>query len=110
MEFFFNDFVVMNHYTSTFRGGSNFQTDRVLVVRFLKGKVEGEELERVVGKVMLVDGVVKRNDGGKTRIARVCESEEERVHALAEDFAIKLVRKEIYGIKGHRTELKGKQN
>ena len=108
MEFFFNDFVVMNHYTSTFRGGNNFQTEKVLVVRFLKGRRDGMDEEMIVGKVMLVDGVVKRNDGGKTSVVRVCESEEERILALREDFAIELVKEEIEGIKGHRTELKGR--
>jgi arylamine N-acetyltransferase len=126
MEFFYNDFVVMNHYTSTFRGGSNWQTDRVLIVRFLKGKagekrevedteikvngVNGveEEEERIVGKVMLVDGVVKRNDGGKTSIVRICETEEQRLEAMKQDFAMRLVDDEVDGIKGYRTELKEK--
>jgi len=123
MEFFFNDFVGMNHYTSTYQGGTNWQTERVLVVRFLKafsqraeeeqnnarenGRVDEEDEERIVGKVMLVDGVVKRNDGGRTSVVRICQSEDERLQALREDFAIQLVQKEVDGIKGYRTELKG---
>lgn len=105
MEFYFNDFVGMNHYTSTFRGGNNFQTDRVLIVRFLKGKVEGEEDERVTGKVMLVDEVVKRNDGGRTSVVKVCRNESERVEAIWEEFAVMLVKEEVDAIKGYRTEL-----
>jgi arylamine N-acetyltransferase len=104
MEFFINDFQIMNYFTSNFVGGTNFQTERVLVVRFLKG--DGEE-DGIVEKVMLVDGEVKRNHGGSTRVERVCGSEEERLEALKEVFGIRLVEEEVLGIRGTITELLG---
>jgi len=106
IEFFRSDFEVMNYFTSTFRGGSNFQTERCLIVKSLKGGLRGEE-ESIVGKVMLVGGEMKRNDGGKTRVMRVCENEEERIKALREDFGIVLTDEEVVGIKGTPAELLG---
>lgn len=97
---------------------SNFQTRRVLIVRFFLGKVD-EDLERgsedeegkggkegIVGKVMLVDGEVKRNDGGKTRVLMVCKSEEERVKVFREHFGIELTQEEIRAVRGRIVELK----
>ena len=98
MEFTEEDFKVVNWWTSTSMAETNWQTRRVLVVRFLRGVVEkegreeeGEEggREGIVGKVMLVNGEVKRNDGGKTKVVRVCRSEEERVEVLREEFGMK---------------------
>jgi arylamine N-acetyltransferase len=105
IEFFDNDFIGMNWYTSTFVGGSNFQTTRVLIVQFIKGKVDGEEKERVTGKRMLVDGVVKRNDGGRTEVVQVCHNEAARVKAIEEDFGMELLPEEIQAIQGWKTEL-----
>lgn len=79
-------------------------------MKFLKGRVEGKEEESIVGKVMLVGGEVKRNDGGKTRVARVCGNEQERIGALAEDFGIVLTEKEVAGIKGMPAELLDKDD
>jgi arylamine N-acetyltransferase len=107
-EFLSQDFEIMNYYTSTSQGETNFQTRRVLIVRFLRGKREedeGDEREGIVGKVMLVNGEVKRNDGGKTRVVTVCKSEEERVQALKEHFAMDLTEEEIQGVKGRNVEL-----
>jgi hypothetical protein len=56
---------------------------------------------------MLVNGEVKRNDGGRTRVVQVCKTEEERVKALRDHFAIELPEEEINGIKGMSTELPG---
>lgn len=104
MEFYLNDFVGMNHYTSTFTGESNFQTKTVLIVRFLKG--DGEDGERkIVGKVFLVDGVVKRNDGGRTSVVGICTSELERRKVIEEVFGMRMIEEEIAGIKGWSTEL-----
>jgi hypothetical protein len=75
----------------------------VLVIRFLRGRGE----EGIVGKVMLVNGEVKRNDGGKTRLVMVCKSEEERIRALREHFGIELVEEEINGVRGRNVELLG---
>jgi hypothetical protein len=76
----------------------------VLVVRFLRGKGEGEG---IVGKIMLVNHQVKRNDGGRTFVTKVLETEEERVRILKEDFAINLVKEEVAGIKGRNVEIVG---
>lgn len=94
----------MSFYTSQFVGGSNFQTRTVLIVRFLRGKREDGE-EEIVGKVMLVDGEVKRNDGGKTRVVVSCRTEEERVKALKEYFDIVLTEEEVNGVKGRIVDL-----
>ena len=98
-EFFPPDFEVMNCYTSTSLAEINFQTRRVLVVRFLR------EGETVYGKVMLMDGEVKRNLGGKTVLERVCGREEERIEVLKETFAISLTEEEVNGVKGRNVEL-----
>jgi arylamine N-acetyltransferase len=111
-EFLPADFEVMSFYTSQYLGGTNFQTRTVLIVRFLLGKVkEGEDGEReeIMGKVMLVNGEVKKNDGGKTRLVMTCTTEEERVQALKEHFEIELTEEEINGIKGRNVELLGEK-
>lgn len=97
---------------------ANFQTRRVLIVRFLMGKVgnelergveidgEGEGREGIVGKIMLMDGEIKRNDGGKTKVVAVLKNEEERMKAMKDLFHIELTDVEIQGVKGRIVELK----
>ena len=117
MEFFHNDFVGMNHYTSSFLGGTNFQVEVVLVVRFLLGVLDGgeggdgkgEEMG-IVGKLMMVNGMVKRNDGGRTSVVKICRSERERVEVLRDMFGIDLTEEEVRAIEGFRTELVEKVN
>lgn len=104
LEFLEADFGVMSHYTST--AETSFQTRATLVVRFLRGVGEDGGV-RVVGKVMLVGGVVKRNLGGKTEVVKVCGTEAERVEALREWFEIVLTEEEARSIKGGVAELKG---
>ena len=70
-----------------------------LVVKFLR---RGGE---VYGKVMLVNGLVKENHGGKTFVSRTCGTEGERVEALREYFGIELTREEKEGIRGRRAAL-----
>ncbi|KAK0125903.1 N-terminal acetyltransferase [Cadophora gregata] len=120
-EFTEEDFKVMNHWTSTSMAKTNFQTRRVLVVRFLRGVVGGgkeeedradevkggEGREGIVGKVMLVDGEVKRNDAVKTRVVRVCKTEKGRIEVLRGEFGIELTGEEREGIKGRNVELRG---
>jgi hypothetical protein len=91
----------MNFYTSTNESETNFQTRRVLVIRFLR------EGERIVGKVMLVDGLVKRNLGGKTETVVECKTENERVKALEEHFAIMLTEEERDSVRGRNVDLGG---
>jgi arylamine N-acetyltransferase len=108
IEFLQRDLEVMNHYTSTSVGDTNFQTRRVLGIRFLRGEVDAEGEAEIVGKVMLVDGDVKRNMGGKTSVITTCRTEEERVRALKEYFNITLTEEEIHGVKGRNVELLGR--
>ncbi len=79
------------------------------MIKFLRGEREGEGeggvRGEIYGKVMMADGVVKRNVGGKTEVVRVCGSEEERVEALREYFGIKLTEEEREGIRGREVEL-----
>ncbi|KAK1836030.1 arylamine N-acetyltransferase, pineal gland isozyme NAT-10 [Podospora conica] len=103
-EFLEGDFGVMSYYTST--AEASFQTRGVLVVRFLRGEGEDGGV-KVAGKVMMVEGVVKRNLTGKTEVVKVCETEEERVEALREWFGIVLTEEEVKSIKGRVSELKG---
>lgn len=103
-EFLPQDFEIMNYYTSTRQGGTNFQTRTVLVVRFLRGEAEEEE-QGILGKLILVNGEVKRNMGGKTSIIKVCETEEERIEALREYFAITLTEEEKLSVRGRNVEL-----
>ncbi len=104
IEFLPADFEVMNFFTCQNTGEINFQRRTVLIVRFLRGREEGDG---VVGKVMLVAGEVKRNNGGMTSVVLVCKTEEERVKALREYFDIQLVEEEISGIRGRNVELLG---
>ncbi|KAL3425180.1 Arylamine N-acetyltransferase [Phlyctema vagabunda] len=101
-EFLPQDFEVMNFYTSQSFAATNFQTRRLLIVLFLKG----EEGEQIVGKVMLVNGEVKRNDGGKTKTILSCKTEAERIRALSEHFGISLTDEQRDGIKGRNVELR----
>lgn len=95
--------------TCTGRHPESFQTFTVLVVKFLKRDNEdGSGDLEISGKRMLVDGVVKENVGGKTQDVHACETEHERVKALKAWFGIELSAEEVEGIRGWRTELRGR--
>ena len=85
----------MSHFAST----KSIQQAHVLAIKFLRNEKE------VYGKVMLVDGVVKANTTGKTRVIKVCQTEEQRVAALYDHFGITLSLEERHGIRGKVTEL-----
>lgn len=95
IPFHYNDFEVFNYFTST----NSHQVHTVLIVRFLR---EGSE---IVGKVMLVNGTVKKNLGGKTEVVFKAKTEEERVEALRIYFGITLTDLERSAIHGRSTEL-----
>jgi len=105
-EFLPRDFDITNYYVSN--SPESFQTYTVLAVKFLRRRVDGSENgeEEIYGKVMLINGEVKLNTGGKTAVVRVCKREEERVDALEEYFGITFVDEEVIGIHGWKTELK----
>ncbi|KAL1643963.1 hypothetical protein SLS58_004638 [Diplodia intermedia] len=90
-EFIHNDFEVMNFYTS--KHPESFQTFTVLVVKFLR------EGSHVYGKLMLVNGDVKQNLGGKTSLVRSCTTEADRVEALRDVFGITLIDEEAQSVK-----------
>ncbi|KAK3296727.1 arylamine N-acetyltransferase 2 [Chaetomium fimeti] len=103
-EFTEADFGNINWYTS--QASESHQTWTTLAIRFLRGVAE-DGTARVVGKVMMAEGVIKENLTGKTRLVKVCKTEEERVAALADLFGIHLTPEEVVSIKGRRAELVG---
>ncbi|KAJ3045614.1 N-terminal acetyltransferase, partial [Rhizophlyctis rosea] len=100
-----HDLEMMNYWTS--RAPESFQRNMMILVKFLREEVgEGKDGGRIVGKVMLANGLVKRNLGGKTELVKECRTEEERVEALRERFGIELTQEQRDGIRGYVTELK----
>lgn len=102
-EFLEVDFNVVNFFTS--QAGS-FQNFTIMIVKFLLGQDDETGEGKIVGKVMLVNGTVKRNMGGKTEVVQVCTTEAERISALKTWFGITLTDEEVSGIRGSVTELK----
>ncbi|KAK6062525.1 arylamine n-acetyltransferase 1 [Seiridium cupressi] len=107
-EFMAADWGVINYWTST--SPDSHQTRTLLVVRFLGRTPEaGERVEEddweIYGKRMLVNGAIKENLGGKTRVLAECNTEAERVEALKQHFGITLKEEEISSIKGWATDL-----
>ncbi|KAF7888917.1 hypothetical protein EAF00_009217 [Botryotinia globosa] len=104
-EFLPEDFEIMNYFVSTNMSERNFQTKNVLIVAFVMGEDE-EGKEKIVGKRMLFNEMVKENMGGKTRLVKVCESESERVEIIREFFGITLTDEEKDAIRGRIVELR----
>jgi arylamine N-acetyltransferase len=98
------DFHNLNWYTGAHP--ESFQTYTCLVVKFLRRTGDGGG-EEIYGKRMLVDGLVKENLGGRTKVVEECGAEEERVAALEKWFGITLTEEERKGIQGWPTELRG---
>ncbi|KAL4878721.1 hypothetical protein BJY04DRAFT_194969 [Aspergillus karnatakaensis] len=105
LEFFQEDFEVMNWWTSA----KTLHKWTVLCVRFLR---EGEGVEfsenpslpldcgvKIVGKVMLVDNVIKVNLGRETSIVHSFDTEEGRLRALKDYFGISLTEDEAHSIR-----------
>jgi hypothetical protein len=98
LEFFQDDFEVINRFTSW----DAVQKRRFVVVRFLRnGEDRGLSISEgngvvgdgdvfVVGKVMMVNNVVKLNMGGRTRIVDSFEDDEGRFMALRKWFNVSL--------------------
>lgn len=86
----------------------SFQTQQVLVVKFVREKTKEAENgseEKIVGKRMMADAVVKENMGGRTSVVKVCRTEPERVQVLREVFGISLTEDDVEGIRGLKTQL-----
>ena len=98
VEFLPADFHAMNYFTST--SPDSFQTFQVLIVKYLRND------EGIYGKMMLVNGEVKKNTGGRTSLVKVCKTEYERIGALKEYFGIEFTEEEQSGIYGTITELR----
>lgn len=97
------DFNAVNYYTSQ---APTFQKTTVIIVKFILGPDDATEDNKITGKLMLVNGTVKRNMGGKTEVVEVCKTESERVEAFKKWFGIDLTEDEVNGIKDTVTELK----
>lgn len=102
-EFLHQDFEVMNFYTS--KSPDSFQTFTPIIVKFLRRDDENGGVGEIYGKLMLVNGDVKENQGGRTRLIRACKTESERLEALREVFGMTLTKEEQDGIKGRVSEL-----
>lgn len=106
LEFFQEDFEVMNMWASA----RTVHRWMVLAVRFLREgdgvlwpeKKTGKDgvAVAVVGKMMLVNDVVKVNMGGRTEVVRRFQTEKGRVQAMREYFGIELTAEERDGIRG----------
>ena len=89
----------MNFWTSQSR--KSWFTHQIVVVKMI---MENHEL---AGALMLTGGEVKKRVKGQTEHLRTCETEEDRVAALAEVFDIRLTEEEKGTIRGMSTELQG---
>lgn len=101
------DFHNLNWYTGSHP--ESFQTFTCIIVHFLrrsKASAENGDQE-IYGKRMLVNGVVKENLGGKTKIVEDCKTEEQRLQALEKWFGMTFTEDEKAGIRGWATELRG---
>ena len=126
VEFFAEDFAIMNLTTMTLRESYFVQT--VLAQRFmLKEEVEegdfedqvnegqgtcegtngGQNRPRAVGVMILHKDLVKRRMAGEVELLTVLESEADRAAALKKYFKIELGEEELRAIRDLPTELRG---
>jgi arylamine N-acetyltransferase len=113
IEFFPEDFEMLNPWVN--RSPQSFLTYRIVIVKFLRRKtprvqdgLPSTDYEAIFGKVMLVNGEVKQNTGGRTAVVKNCKTEDERVEALSEHFGITLTEEERLSIRGRVTDLGAK--
>jgi arylamine N-acetyltransferase len=97
-EFIASDFDLMNFWTSTYP--TSFHTTDIFIVKFLSQ--DGE----IKGKMMIHNGTVKENLGGRSKTIKECSTEQERVQTLSEMFGLRLTEDEQSAIQGRLTELK----
>jgi arylamine N-acetyltransferase len=103
MEFFAEDFEVMNLSTMTLRQ-SFFVQSLFCVKMVLDNEGEGN---KPVGWLVLHGDKVTKKVGGKTKVLEELKTEEERVAALKKWFGIELSGVERMGIRELPTELRG---
>ncbi|RMZ89172.1 hypothetical protein DV736_g3602, partial [Chaetothyriales sp. CBS 134916] len=96
------DFEIINYHTS--RDPRSMFTYRVLATK----PILSDEADDVIGVYILVNDEITKRSGkyGKKEVLRKCESEEDRVDALARWLDMKLTTEEVAGIKGRATEIK----
>jgi arylamine N-acetyltransferase len=103
------DYDNLNWYTGSHP--ESFQTYTCIIVKFLRcpklsaNSNEGDQ--EVYGKRMLINGVVKENLGGKTKVVEDCTTEKQRLQALEKWFGMTFTEEEKAGIQGWGTELRG---
>lgn len=95
VPFIHGDFEVMNYFACT----QGYLPSNIVIVAFIRKE------EKIAGKLMLINRLVKRNEGSKTKVVKECKTEEERIAALKGYFGITLTYEQTEGIKGHITEL-----
>lgn len=119
LEFYAEDFKVMNLWTMTLR--ESYFVQSVIAQRFVLSeeveKVEEMEKERwketggaepkAVGVMILHDNIIKRRIRDKVEVLAVLRSEADRIAALQRYFGIKLSEQEQRGIRDLSTELRG---
>ncbi|KAH7173291.1 arylamine N-acetyltransferase 4 [Fusarium flagelliforme] len=109
VEFFALDWDVVNWWINSHP--DSHQRRNVLTIKFLQRPVESdasfEGETEIYGKRMLVNGVVKENLGGKTKIIATCDTEQERIEVLEKYFQLFLTNEEKGGILGYVSELDG---
>lgn len=99
-EFLPGDFEVMNFYTS--QHSNSIFTQGFICTRFLLNEAKDE----VIGSLMVLKDIVKRNLHGNVEVLETLKSEEERVSILKTMFNIHLLPMEIRGISGMRSEIR----
>lgn len=99
VEFFPEDFEVMNYFVMT--RPQSFFVQTVLAYRVIMSQ-EGE----LVGEMILHKNTVKEVRDGASRVLQELRAEEERVEALEKYFFIKLTDRERVAIKGLASELR----
>ncbi|KAJ6134480.1 hypothetical protein N7523_000802 [Penicillium sp. IBT 18751x] len=100
-EFLFEDFIMMNFFTSTSR--SILFTQKLACTRVI---LNGQDLEPV-GIYILAGREVKRVLNGKTETMQALNTEEDRASALAKYFDMYFREHELEGICGLSSQLKG---
>lgn len=107
VEFMSLDWGVVNFWMAL-NSASN-QRNNVLAIKFLRRPRQlgdDQDLQEIYGKRMLLNGLVKENLGGKTRVVAELKTENDRLQAIDRLFGIRLTEDERQGIRNYLTELK----
>ncbi len=97
-EYGLPDFEVLNYYTSN--SSTSFFMKSFVATRVFR------DAEGRLGKLILMDGTLKRRIGSVNAVERIFASEEERAVALRDVFGMAFDDEEIRGIEGRAVALK----